>query len=152
MKRSIHTLLTALPLVATLSLSGCNDEPAKPAEKPAPDVKTAAKNLAADVKDVAVGLWDGIKDYTHEKRVELANRFDGAVDAMDKKLDTLPQKTSEQRVKARREFEDAKAALKVKLAELRASSSDTWDATKEKTKDAWKRVEAAYDKLTEDES
>ncbi|MGO9243531.1 MAG: hypothetical protein ACLQDC_02020 [Verrucomicrobiia bacterium] len=117
-------------------------------------VKNDAKEIAADVKAAAADSWDSIKDFTYEKRAE----FSASIDRMSGQLDDktrefrakvagAPDAASKDRESAIKEYDEARADLKSKLTDLGNATADTWADAKEKVAQAWKRVQAAYDKV-----
>lgn len=118
------------------------------------DTKAAAKELASDVKDVAVDSWDAVKDYTFEKRADfsasldrMAAKHDAEVAEANAKVKGLPDDAAKARDSANKEFASARASLKVAISELGSATADTWDAAKAKAVEAWHRTQAAYAKL-----
>ncbi len=152
MKNHRSLLFLAALSAALLPLSGCakNDAVASAVQ----DTKTAAKDLAADVKQAAVDSWDAVKDFTFEKRAEfsagldrMAAKHDAEVAAANAKVKGLPETAAKERDHANKEFADARANLKAALADVGNATADTWAATKEKSAQAWQRLHAAYAKL-----
>jgi hypothetical protein len=113
-------------------------------------VKAAAKEAVADVKEAVADSWDTIKDYTHEKRDDFATRLERMSDKSEAEMKTLnakmtglPDAAAVKRDRAVKEFNQARAGLKIQLAELRAATAETWASAKEKTAQAWQRVQTA---------
>ena len=152
--KTIHSLpfLAALSAAAIL-LPGCAKTDT--VQSVADNTAATAKDVGADIKTTTVDAWDNIKDYTYEKREDFATGVDRMSDkkdtdlrAMNAKFAGLPDETAKARDRAVKDYNEARAGLKTDLAELRASSVDTWAAAKEKTNQAWQRVQATYDKVT----
>ena len=152
MKNQRSLLFLAALSAALMPLSGCakNDRVSSAVQS----TKTAAKDIAADVKNAAVDSWDAIKDFTFEKRAEfsasidrMAAKHDAEVAAANAKVKGLPDAAAKERDHANKEFSEARANLKAALADLGNATADTWDAAKEKSAQAWQRVHAAYEKL-----
>jgi hypothetical protein len=148
-----HTslILTVLGFAAILQ-PACskNDSTSQAVES----TKTAAKDIATAVKDTAVDTWDNIKDYTYEKRADFAEHIDrmaakrdAEVAELNAKVTGLPDTAAKARDQANKDFADARAYLKTQTEHVRTATADTWDDAKEKTAEAWKRVQAAYEKV-----
>jgi len=117
-------------------------------------VKADAKEVAADVKATASDSWDSIKDFTYEKRADFSASIDRMAAQFDDKARELRAKVagatdaaSKDRESAIKEYDEARADLKSRLSELGNATADTWADAKEKVAQAWKRVQAAYDKV-----
>jgi len=137
---------------AALLIFGCSktDNTSTSVEK----VKTDAKDVAADVKAAVSDSWDSIKDYTYEKRTDFSasiDRMAGQIDDKGRELKTkiasAPDAATKDRESAIKEYDEARADLKSKLSDLSNATADTWADTKEKVAQAWKRVQAAYEKM-----
>jgi hypothetical protein len=114
-----------------------------------------AKAAVADVKAAASDSWDSIKDFTYERRADFSAAMDRMTKDMDEKTDALKAKmagvqdsASKDRESAMKEYDEARADLRVRLTELGNATSDTWADAKAKADEAWKRVQAAYDRVT----
>jgi hypothetical protein len=111
-----------------------------------------ATAVVQDIKTTAVDTWDGIKDFTFEKRVEFSASIDRMSKAMDDKIAEIrakaPDAASKDRDAAVKDYDDARADLKARLADLNNATADTWADAKAKVADAWQRVKAAYTKAT----
>lgn len=149
MKITPSLLLLAALSPAVLLLSGCGKKAS--VAQTAQASKVAVKEAATDVKKVAVDSWDNIKDYTFERRAEFADSLDrmgNACDAdfaaMNAKLKGLPDDTAQARNAAVKDYNSATTAFKVQMTALRASTADTWGATKEKTSEAWQKVQSTF--------
>jgi hypothetical protein len=149
--RSLYLITLMIP--AALVWSGCskNDNASTAVDKAAADVKGVAVSVKASVSD----SWDGIKDYTLEKRAEFSASMDRMAGTMDDKTNELKAKfagatdsASKDRESAVTEYDQARADLKSRLSDLGNATADTWADAKEKVAQAWKRVQAAYNKLT----
>jgi|CZKI01.1.fsa_nt_gi hypothetical protein len=149
--RCLLLLAAAMSPVALLMI-GCSktDNSSTNVEK----VKTEAKEVAADVKASASDSWDSIKDYTYEKRADFSASFDRMTAQMDDKarevkakVAGVPDAASKDRESAVKEYDEARADLKSKLSDLGNATADTWADAKEKVAQAWKHVQAAYDKV-----
>jgi len=117
-------------------------------------VKADAKEVAADVKATTSDSWDSIKDFTYEKRADFSASIDRMAAQFDDKARELRAKVagatdaaSKDRESAIKEYDEARADLKSRLSELGNATADTWADAKEKVAQAWKRVQAAYDKV-----
>jgi hypothetical protein len=145
-------LLAALMSPAALLVSGCSktDNTSTNAEK----VKTDAKEVAADIKAAVSDSWDSIKDYTYEKRADfsasidrMAGQFDDKIREFKAKVAGATDAASKDREGAIKEYDEARGDLKSKLSDLGNATADTWADAKGKVAQAWKRVQAAYDKV-----
>lgn len=152
MKINPSLLLLAALSPAAILFSGCNKN--EPVATAAQDTKVAAKSVADDAKQVAVDSWANIKDFTFEQRVAFADSLDRMskthdteLAAMNAKLKDLPEATANTRDAAVKNFNEARAAFKVQLTALRASTADTWVATKAKTAAAWQKVQTSFDAI-----
>jgi hypothetical protein len=147
------TLLAAALSPAALFICGCSktDDSTKTAQ----DAKAAASSAVADVKAAASDTWASIKDFTYERRAD----FSAAMDRMSKDLDEktaamkakfagVPDDASKERASALQDYDSARADLKARLTELGNATADTWADAKAKADAAWKRVQAAYDRVT----
>lgn len=138
---------------AAFFVSGCSksNDTASNVDK----AKDEAKEAVADVKGAASDSWDSIKDFTFDRRSD----FSASIDRMSAKMDekarevrakvaTVPDAASKDRDSAIKEYDEARAELKVKLTDLGNATSDTWADAKAKVSDSWKRVQAAFEKVT----
>jgi hypothetical protein len=139
-------LLTAIVSPAALLICGCTktDSTATPADQ--------VKAGAADVASSASDSWDSIKDYAYDKRVEFSASVSRMAKRSDDETDQLKAKmtatSSSDRASAMKDYDDARADLKAKLTALDHATADTWADAKDKVAQAWKHVQATYDKLT----
>jgi uncharacterized phage infection (PIP) family protein YhgE len=153
MKTSRFLLLLAAAMSpAALLMTGCSKT--ENASTTMEKVKTDAKEVAADVKATVSDSWDTIKDYTYEKRADFSASLDRMAAQLDDKarefrakIAGAPDAASKDRESAIKEYDEARADLKAKLTELGNATADTWADAKEKVAQAWKRVQAAYDKV-----
>ena len=158
MKTSRFALFLAAALSpAALMVSGCNKS--EDTSTAMDTAKADAKAVVADVKAAASDTWDGVRDYTYDKRTE----FSASMDRMGAKLD---EKTRDLRAKvagapdtassgwagATGEYDAARADLKSRLTDLGNATDATWTDAKEKVSQSWKRLQAAYDKMKSDVS
>lgn len=152
MKTTVSLLLMAALSPAIMLQSSCakTDNP----DQAVQSTKAAAKDLAADVKTAVSDSWDTIKDYTYEKRDDfaasldrLAEKRDAEIKELNAKVTGLPDTAAKQRDSAVKEFNEARSYLKSQLADLRTGTPDTWADAKEKVSQAWKRTQAAYEKV-----
>jgi hypothetical protein len=142
-------LLAAALGPAALLLCGCS----KPDDST--KLEQDAKAAVADVKAAASDSWDSIKDFTYERRADFSSAMDRMSKDMDEKAAALkakmagvPDAASRDRDSAIKEYDEARDDLKARLTELGNATADTWADAKAKADAAWKRVQAAYDKLT----
>lgn len=150
--KTTRSLLTIATLsTAFVSLPACTKS--DPVEQAAANARTAARDLADEVRTAASDSWDNVKDYSYDKRNDLAaslsrmaNRHDADINAASAKLIGLPDEAAKARDQAVKEFRAAHARLKDQLADLRTGSSDTWNASKAKVERSWLRLQAAYEK------
>lgn len=120
--------------------SGCSREAGAPPS-------TESQQVAAD-------SWDKIKDYAHERRVDLvvalermADKLDAEVAASNARVTGLPDAAAKQRDRAVKEFNQARAHLKVQLAEVPNGLAGTWLDTRDKVAQAWREVQAACERV-----
>jgi hypothetical protein len=149
--RSFPLIVSAIGALL-IGASGCSKSDTSTASSNLQDAKTAVTNAAVDVKNAAVDTWDGIRDYTYDKRVD----FSASIDRMDKTMDDkiaeekaqAPDTLSKDKQAAIKDYDDARADLKAKMTDLGNATSDTWVDAKAKVAEAWQRVKADYDKAT----
>jgi len=152
--RRLLVLLAAAVCPAALFLnSGCSRTgKAKAAMQ---DAKASADKAVADMKVAVSDTWDGIKDFTYEKRAD----FSAGIDRMSRDLDDnaaalkarvagVPDATSAERAKAMKEYEGARAELRARLEDLGNASAGTWAEAKARAAVAWRNAQAAYDRVT----
>ncbi|HUR59057.1 MAG TPA: hypothetical protein VM029_15185 [Opitutaceae bacterium] len=159
--RLASTLLAAAVLLA----AGCAREKNPPPKavtqsQPAPatseparvlrTARTAATNVAAEAGAAFSSSWEGIKDFTYEKRTDVAASLDRLSAAVDEQVQTLKAKrasVSESSAKdwdfAMKELEDARADLRFKLSELNKATAETWAEARERAAEAWRRTQEA---------
>jgi hypothetical protein len=156
MKTSRLVLLLAAGLgpVALLT-SGCSKSDNTAAAVDA--VKADSKAVVADVKAAAIDTWDSVKDYTFEKRTDfsasvdrMAAQLDDKTSELKAKFATVPAGAAKDREDAVKEYDAARADLKEKLSNLSKATADTWSDSKASVAEAWKRVQAAYEKIKAD--
>ncbi len=114
-----------------------------------------AKAAVADARAAASDSWDSIKDFTYERRADFSAAMDHMTRDMDDKTAALKAKmagvqdaASKDRESAMKDYDEARADLRVRLRELGNATSDTWADAKAKADDAWRKVQAAYDRVT----
>jgi hypothetical protein len=139
MKTTSSLLLLAVLSPAALFTTGCT--------KSASTASDSSTTVASNVQAAASDSWDGIKDYTYEKREDFAAGLDRLAAASDTKISALSADATKGRESAVNEFHDANAQLKLQLTALRASTANTWTDAKAKADAGWQRVKAAYDAL-----
>ncbi len=149
MKTSLLPLFAAVTGLAGLMISGCS----KPSGASA--AVSQVKAGAADVASAASDSWDQIKDYSYDRRVEfsaslrrMAGRMDDKTDELKSKLAGLPDQAARSRRSGLKEYAAARADLKANLSAMKDSTADTWADAREKVDQSWKRLRAAYDRLT----
>jgi hypothetical protein len=142
----LFLLLAAAASSVALMLAGCSKSDT--ASTPVDQVKAGAADVAATASD----SWDSVKDYTYDKRVEFTASIGRMTARFDDKSrewkDKASDSTSADRASAVKDYDDARADLKAKLTDLDNATADTWADAKDKVAQAWKRVQAAYDKVT----
>jgi hypothetical protein len=115
------------------------------------EAKAAVTDAALDVKSVAVGTWERIRDITYDKRSDFSDDLESAVRSMDDKVSDVKAKLnpdSAERAKAIKEYEEARAELKSRMVELAHASAGAWTDAKAQASRAWEKTVAAYDKAT----
>ncbi len=150
-------LAAALCPAAILLFGACSKTDSS--DKTMDDAKASAEKAATDIKVAVVNSWDSIKDFTYEKRADFSAGMDRLSKDMDEKAAELkakfagvPDATAKDRDAAVKEYDEARADLKVKLNDLGNATADTWADAKAKAAEAWKRVQAAYDRMTKTEA
>ena len=105
--------------------------------------KDNASAVAQDIKVTAVDSWNSVKDFTYEKKAE----FSASMDRMSSDMDS---KVADLKAKGRNvpDYDDARSDFRKSLDNLNNATADTWADAKEKSKRAWDRVKADYDKAT----
>jgi hypothetical protein len=153
--RSLLFVIAAVAPAALLGTWGCSKSENSKAQDVAQDVKTTAKDVASDVKTAAVDTWDGIKDFTFEKRSDFSASIDRMAKGLDDKVadlkakaSTVPDAAAKDREAALKEYDEARADLKAKLADLGNATADGWADAKAKVAASWDKVQAAYKKAT----
>jgi hypothetical protein len=145
-------LLAAAASPAALILFGCSktDNTSATVDK----VQADAKAVVADVKTAASDSWDGIKDYTYEKRSDFSSGIDRMSKQMDDKTAELKTKmagatddASAARASAMKEYDAARVDLNSKLSDLGNATADTWADAKAKVAQSWNRVQAAFERV-----
>jgi hypothetical protein len=136
----ILVFASSLALLASFGCSKSSDNQGTVSQ----DIKKATD----DVKTTAVDSWNSIKDYTFEKRTDFVAAMGRMSDAMSAKVSAMPDAAAKDKAAAIKDYNDASADLKAKLADLGNATSDTWADAKAKVDEAWKKVGAAYDKVT----
>ena len=167
MKTKLPLASALLAAAVLLSSAACVREknpPPKPVTQTPPppseparalrDARTAATNVAADAGAALSASWEGIKDFTYEKRADVAaslNRLQANVDEQVQALKAKRATVSEASAKdwdfAMKELEDARADLKYKLSELNKATAETWAEAKERAAEAWRRTQEAAAKV-----
>lgn len=145
MKTTQRVLLLAALSPAVLLFSNCAKTE---------DAKSLAQNAASDLKAAAFETWDGVKDYTFEKRDDFAaslgrmsDRSDATVRDLNARRTALTGAAAKDRDSATQEFNDARTALKAQLAGLPAVTTESWNDAKAKVAQAWQRLDAAFVKV-----
>lgn len=148
MKHTSSLLLLAAFAPALILSSGCSKSETDSA---AAKSKAAAKDIAADVKEVAQDSWTAIRDCTYENRGDFVAGMDRMAQACDTEyavvktnLASMRPAATELRDQAMADFATARAALSSQLIEARSGSAENWDAAKDKTAQAWKAVQDAF--------
>ncbi len=151
MKTPTSLLLLAAAIIPAAFLQvGCskNDSVASQAEQ---GVKTAAASATAAVSD----SWDSVKDFTYERRVEFTDGFNRMTARMDDQTRDLKARGGKLTDAAAKDRDDsmnslaeARASLKASLTDLGNATADTWADAKEKVRQSWVKVTAAFDKAT----
>jgi hypothetical protein len=154
---SVTVLAAAIGSAAVILVCSCSksDDGATTVLATRPDGSTVS--VAISGNNVVVGAtdaWDGIKDFTYDRRAD----FSAGMDRMSKDMDDrtaafraraagVSDSVASDRDSAMKEFDSARADLKSKRTELDNATADTWSNAKEKVGDSWKSTKAAYDKV-----
>lgn len=107
------------------------------------------------MKEKALNAWHSIKDYTHDKKEDLAASTSELLQKTDERIEALEAKMNEEwdslSEASREKSQQALAALKEKRAqagalweELKQSSAETWDDTKETFGDHYQNMVDEY--------
>jgi hypothetical protein len=135
---------------ALLFASGCSQSDRE-------ETKQDAKAIVRDVKTAATETWADFKDYSYEKRADLA----ASLYAMTRKLDAeiselqagaADAKASASRSAAWQRLRDARADFGAKTEALGRATADTWASAQAEAKAAWKNLQAAYAEAKADAS
>jgi hypothetical protein len=109
-----------------------------------------------NVTAAAIETWDGIKDFTYDRRADfsagidrLSKDMDGKADMYRSKAAGTPDAIQSERDSAMKDYDDARADLKAKRADLDNVTADTWASAKDKTGKAWENTKAAYEKVSQ---
>jgi len=101
-------------------------------------------------------VWDRIKDFTFDRRVEFSASIDSASRDMDNRAAEIRARaqdaSSKDRASAIKEYDDARADLKARRGDLDKATADTWADAKAKTAESWNKTKAAYDKVTKSDT
>ena len=99
--------------------------------------------------------WEQFKAYTHQQKNEAVAEGKKAIAATDKKIAEMSQqaKNSTAETKAAheknmRELQARKKEAEDQLDKMGKATSNAWDATKEGFSNAYKDLQAAYDKAS----
>ena len=155
MKTRRPLLLLAAAICPAVLLLACGCSRAGESNKKVRDAKASAEKAIADVKVAVSDSWDSIKDFTYERRADLSaglarmsKDLDDKTGALKEKVAGVPDATSRERAAAMKEYGEARAELRLRLAELRDASAETWADAKARAAAAWRKVQAAYDRVT----
>lgn len=142
--RFIHssTLALATGVLALTVFSGCTKQDQQ-------KVGATIKESYEDSKAAMSKAWDGVKDYSFDKRDDFSASAKALSAKMDVQLSEVranfsDAKASASRKAAMEELKNAEADYKEKLRALATASADTWDSAKNNLMLAWDRLQAAY--------
>lgn len=150
----IVLLAALLSPAALLLVGGCSkSDKTDNSNTTLQDAKTSASDAYERAKVAVSDTWTSIKDFTYDKRVE----FSAGIDRMSKDMDeeaaalkakmaAAPDATAGARESAAKEYDEARANLKASLTELDNATAEHWADAKAKVVEAWKKVQAAWDK------
>lgn len=144
------TSLTIAIALGSIALIGCS-------ERSRDKAADTADSMYHDTKAAVSDSWDGIKDYTYEKKSDFVDRSKAVSADLEAKVSKLQAEYAESKASASRkaameELKDADADFKDKMSALGDASADTWSSAKADVIHAWDRVEAAYKKAVADAS
>jgi soluble cytochrome b562 len=152
-------LLLAAALVPAAFFIGDGCSKTDSTSKRVQRAKAEAAKALADVKAAVSDSWDSIKDFTYERRADfsegmdrMARELDDGTAALKARAAGAPDAASREREAAIKEYERARAELRVRLADLANATSATWADAKARACDAWRRMQAAYDRATRADS
>jgi hypothetical protein len=151
-----HSLLLFIAALspAVLLVSSCSKSDSS--SSTVQTVKNDAKDAGNGVKAAITDSGDGMKDYSYENRTDFStdiNRMAGKLDnkvheiEMGPKLADIPDATVKARDSAMNEFNGARANFESRLSSLDNATADTWADMKGNVIQAWKRMQAAYEKV-----
>jgi hypothetical protein len=112
-------------------------------------VGASIKESYEDSKAAMSKAWDGVKDYSFDKRDDFSASAKALSAKMDVQLSEVRANFSEAKASASRkaameELKNAEADYKEKLKALGSASADTWGSAKNNVLLAWDRLQAAY--------
>ncbi len=151
--RPLFLFVTALSPAALL-VSNCakNESAGSTVQATTAVIKDESKGVKAAIADSGSSM----KDYIYGNRAELStdiNRMAAKLDnkvheiEMAPKLANIPDATSKARDGAMKEFNGARADLESRLSGLDDATAGTWANAKGNVMEAWKRMQAAYEKV-----
>jgi len=115
---------------AGLLIAGCNrsDSDARTA---ANDTGSAVESGASQLSAATSNAWDEVKDYSYDRREELADRI-------ERNYDNLRATVNDRSAKER--LDEAGDRLREAAREVRVATRDNWDDAKDKLRAAWNDV------------
>jgi len=129
----------ALGLVVLLSAcSKTHDTNATTAANPPANPPTASANT----QPAAPASWDTLKNYSFDQRNEVVTKVNQYADKLDSDAKNAKGPTANRLAQARDELRNA-------ATEATNATATTWQATKDKVGDAWKKAESAYQNAAE---
>jgi hypothetical protein len=142
---SLLILITTISPVALLQ-TGCskNETSARQIE---PSANANGADVAVNVNAPVSDSWDGVKDYTYEKRGEFTAAFDRMTAKMADKTREIKAKGgslsddgAKDRDHAMNDLAEARSELTSRLTDLNNATADTWADAKGKVGQAWQKV------------
>jgi hypothetical protein len=118
-------------------------------------VSASIKDNYEDAKASMAKAWDGVKDFTFEKRSDFDAKAKALAAQMEVQVSQVRANFSEVKASASRkaamkELKDAQADYQDKLRALGTATADTWESAKQTVILAWNRLQAAYYKARAD--
>jgi hypothetical protein len=153
MNTPLSSVLTLAFACTALLSAGCSKSDRTDAKstlkEAAHDTKVVAKEAAHDTGVAISNAWDGVKDYTFDRRSDFSKEAKAVSARMEAKTSALRTDYSEAKASSSRraamdELRDSEADYNDKLAALGTATADTWNAAKNNVILAWDKLDASY--------
>lgn len=124
-------------------------------------MKTLLKSLSVAALALSSALsmaaeptaWEKIKNFAHESKTEAVAEGKKMIAATDKQIAELKKEVAKSTGEAKKaheanmkELQAKRKAAQAELDKMQKSAANTWDATKEGFSNAYKDLQAAYEK------